>query len=104
MASNWFRKAFILATWLAVALLLFAFSALPAAQAEQRTPKKPNIVVFVIDDLDNHMGTMNHMPFLQSRLVKEGTTFTNAVVTTALCCPTRTTFLTGLLAHVGREF
>lgn len=76
----------------AVALLAFLSS---VRAAEDR----PNIVVFVVDDLDNHMGSLDHMQFVQKRLVDQGLVFENAVVTTALCCPTRTTFLTGLLAH-----
>jgi arylsulfatase A-like enzyme len=75
---------------------LFALFAIGAVSAE----KKPNIIVLIVDDLDNgHMASLDYMPFVQKRLVKGGTSFENAVVTTALCCPTRTTFLTGLLAH-----
>ena len=81
-------SAFVLAA-------LLAFLVGPAAGKGTR----PNIVVLVVDDLDNHMGSLDHMPFVQKRLVQGGSFFENTCVSTALCCPTRTTFLTGLLAH-----
>jgi len=65
--------------------------------------KKPNIIVVMVDDLE--VGTMNAMlennlmPNLQRFVINQGTEFTNSFVTTPLCCPSRSTFLTGQYAH-----
>lgn len=39
------------------------------------------------------------MPSLRSRLIEEGASFENAFVSYPLCCPSRSTVLTGLYAH-----
>ncbi|KAI9033402.1 alkaline-phosphatase-like protein [Hyaloraphidium curvatum] len=80
---------------LAALLKLLLLLAGPA-DAEKR---RPSIIVYVVDDLDVHMGSLESMPHVRARLLEKGTRWNNAVVTTALCCPTRSTFLTGLLAH-----
>ncbi len=57
----------------------------------------PNIVMIVSDDQDT--ASMEIMPTVQKKLVQEGTTFSNAFVSLSLCCPSRSTFLTGQYAH-----
>lgn len=59
--------------------------------------RKPNIILIVTDD--QRADTVKYMPKLQKLLVDRGTHFTNAVVTTPLCCPSRATILTGQYAH-----
>jgi len=56
-----------------------------------------NVVVILTDDQPER--TLAGMPHLQSDLVAKGVTFTNAVVSNPLCCPSRATLLTGLYAH-----
>ena len=56
-----------------------------------------NVVVILTDDQPRR--TLAAMPQLQSQLVAKGMTFTNAVVSNPLCCPSRATFLTGRYAH-----
>jgi arylsulfatase A-like enzyme len=62
------------------------------------TPPPPNIILIVTDDqrltLDGRV-----MPQTSKRIVAKGTSFTNAIVTTPLCCPSRATMLTGQYAH-----
>ena len=64
---------------------------------------RPNIV-FILSD-DHRWDTMGHKghPFIKTpnldRLAKEGVSFHNAFVTTALCSPSRASFLTGQYAH-----
>ena len=64
----------------------------------------PNIVLILVDDM-----SMNLMPDALGELAKsmpnlaqmrrEGMTFDNYFVTDSLCCPSRTSILTGLLPH-----
>ncbi len=64
---------------------------------------RPNFVVFLVDDLRFDMLGFAGHPFVETphidRLAREGTQFTNAFVTTSLCCPSRASLLTGLYAH-----
>jgi N-acetylglucosamine-6-sulfatase len=58
---------------------------------------RPNIVVIMSDD--QTMDDMRVMPQTRSLIGEAGLTFTNNVVTYALCCPSRATFLTGQYPH-----
>lgn len=62
------------------------------AQANQ-----PNIIVIMTDDQDD-MGSIDSIPNVQA-LAHQGTRFINSFVTTPLCSPSRTSFLTGQYAH-----
>lgn len=55
--------------------------------------ERPNIVVILADD--QRWDTLWAMPLLQETLVRFGVTFTNAFVSTPLCCPSRASFLSG---------
>jgi arylsulfatase A-like enzyme len=87
----------------ALAALAALAAALIAAPAPvRRPPELPmNIVVLVTDDqpADTWTTPPPGMPWLQSRLgAADGgwTWFTEAVVSTPMCCPSRATILTGL--------
>ena len=58
----------------------------------------PNIVVITTDD---QRLTLNGriMPETKKRVVDKGTRFTQAIVTTPLCCPSRASLITGQYAH-----
>jgi N-acetylglucosamine-6-sulfatase len=79
------------------ALLLFIFPTivLTSCSNSQPVPRsdKPNIIIILTDDQPYH--TIEHMPTVQSELVQNGITFTNAYATTPLCCPSRASILTG---------
>ncbi len=84
-------------TAVAVALAataLFAIAALPAGAA---APKKPNIVVIMSDDQRQDDAAI--MAKLKSRIAAQGTEFANSYVSYSLCCPSRTSFLTGQYMH-----
>ncbi len=90
----------------AVGLLLAAFVAAGCAIL-QPIPRgdasgRPNIVFVLADDLDRE--TLEHLPRLRALLADEGTTFTNAFVNVALCCPSRATILRGQYAHGTKIF
>jgi arylsulfatase A-like enzyme len=66
----------------------------PLAAAADAT--RPNIVVFVTDDQPRDLVTM---PKTRSWFQDAGTDFTNAWVTTPLCCPSRSSIFSGRYAH-----
>lgn len=65
--------------------------------APQTRSDKPNIIIILTDDQPYH--SIQYMPNVQKELVSKGVNFTNAYVTTPLCCPSRASILTGLFAH-----
>ena len=80
------------------ALLLLAVAAAgcgPAPPAQDAS--RPNIVVIMTDD--QTLESMRVMPGVRSALGASGTTFENAFVSTALCCPSRATLFTGQYMH-----
>jgi arylsulfatase A-like enzyme len=67
------------------------------AQEEAQAPARPNIVFVLTDDLD--IASVQKMPQISSLLADKGTSFENTFISQSLCCPSRTTILTGLYAH-----
>jgi arylsulfatase A-like enzyme len=89
---------------LAVGLLFFdayngGTEGKPTAQA-QTASAEPNVVFILSDDLDKRllMGHLSDYPNIRA-LTTKGVTFKNAFVTNALCCPSRSTILTGQYSH-----
>lgn len=73
-----------------------SLAACSSPEAQPR-PDKPNIVIILTDDQPYQ--TLQYMPNVQRELVAKGIDFTNAYVTTPLCCPSRASILTGQYAH-----
>jgi arylsulfatase A-like enzyme len=69
--------------------------ATPAASA--RTSERPNIIVVLTDD--QRSDTLSAMPTVEKELVGHGVTFRNSFVVNSLCCPSRTSLLTGQYSH-----
>ena len=72
---------------------------LPPAEIERGSTgatSRPNIFI-VTDDLD--AASASKVPSLKKYIADKGMTFDNAFVTSALCCPSRATILTGQYPH-----
>jgi N-acetylglucosamine-6-sulfatase len=65
---------------------------------------RPNIVIVLTDD--QRIGSIGptRMPHLWSSVRLRGRSYSNASVPTSLCCPSRSSILTGLYAHSTRVF
>jgi N-acetylglucosamine-6-sulfatase len=57
----------------------------------------PNVVLVLTDD--QRVGDVRVMPAVQRLLAAKGVTFAHNFATYPLCCPSRTTFMTGQYAH-----
>jgi N-acetylglucosamine-6-sulfatase len=69
-------------------------------QARTLGRSRPNLILIVTDD--QRWDTLWSMPNVKSLLAAHGVTFTNAFVTTSLCCPSRSSIFTGQYSrHTG---
>ena len=81
----------------AIALVAGAATAFSSAAIASLNPSdRPNIVFILTDD--QRWDTLKWLPSVQA-LAAHGVEFTNAFVTTSLCCPSRTSILTGQYSH-----
>ena len=85
------RKVVIVAAVSMLALFAFGSSATAGAAT------KPNIVVIMADD--QRQDDLPVMTKLKAALQDTGVTFQNSYVSYSLCCPSRTSFLTGQYMH-----
>lgn len=68
------------------------------ASAETPPEGAPSAIVLVVTD-DQRFDTLWAMPIVQRELVRRGASFPEAFVVNPLCCPSRTTILTGEYSH-----
>jgi N-acetylglucosamine-6-sulfatase len=69
----------------------------PDVRITQDTSERPDIVLILTDD--QRFDSLWAMPNVQSLLVDHGMTFSNAFVVNSLCCPSRSSILTGNYSH-----
>ena len=79
---------------------LFALCALCAvAPVSAATAAKPNVLTIMVDDLDEDMFDLllenGWLPNIEHYLLEQGTRFDNSFVSDPVCCPSRTTYITG---------
>jgi N-acetylglucosamine-6-sulfatase len=90
--------------WIAVLVLIWTSILLTSCDrgredTEVGTPQpqgRPNVILILADDLDKSV--FSRTP-LDSAWVTEGASFSNALDTTSLCCPSRASILRGQYAH-----
>ncbi|NUP78191.1 MAG: sulfatase [Nonomuraea sp.] len=81
----------------AVTIVLALLAASPAmARSSATTPKRPNIIFFLVDDMSADL--LPYMDTVRS-LADGGTTFTDYYVSDSLCCPSRASMFTGQFPH-----
>src|ERR1700741_1938853 len=78
---------------LAGPVVAFSGSSEPVAAAQ----KKPNVVIILTDD--QRYDPLSGMPKVQNLLVDHGVQFNQGFVVNSLCCPSRTSILTGDYSH-----
>jgi N-acetylglucosamine-6-sulfatase len=68
-----------------------------APVAAQTSPAKPNFIFIIADDM--RYDDLKYMPKTRNLLGSKGMTFSRAYFANPLCCPSRTSVLTGMYTH-----
>src|SRR5436309_12956646 len=80
--------------------LILALVAVQAASGPRRVASgRPNFVFILTDDQDLLLHSMDFMPRTRELIAQKGMTFEQDFVPLSLCCPSRSTILTGLYPH-----
>jgi N-acetylglucosamine-6-sulfatase len=93
----------LIVSTVAVAILFVVGSVQAGKQQRQvlQQSQRPNILLLLTDDQNLLLGGTSYMQFYNQHLVQQGTTFRNFFVHTPVCCPSRSSILTGRYIHNG---
>jgi N-acetylglucosamine-6-sulfatase len=89
--------------WIVLAALAAGLTAVAAlggsaeGKSKSSSAVRPNVLVLMTDD--QTVESMRVMPNVKTLIADQGVTFDNSFVSYSLCCPSRSTFLTGQYAH-----
>lgn len=89
----------LLVILLMLTLCVIVFSGRKKKRGHVIKGQKPNIIFVMADDLDVVLGSPEVMVKTKKLLRDEGVTFKNTFTTSPLCCPSRSSILTGRYAH-----
>jgi arylsulfatase A-like enzyme len=92
-STRWIVLAALAAGLTAVATL----SGSANGESKSSSAVRPNVLVLMTDD--QTVESMRVMPNVKTLIADQGVTFDNSFVSYSLCCPSRSTFLTGQYAH-----
>ena len=97
------KKLHSLIAALRALFLIAGFISVEEMKAQPMPRSQPNLILILTDDLDlgpiGFPSPIAYMPQIQSLLVNQGLTFSNAFVTRSLCCPSRASILRGQYPH-----
>ncbi|MEO6192566.1 MAG: sulfatase [Thermoanaerobaculia bacterium] len=84
--------------------LLFVLAAVQAesgrpSRGSRNAPERPNVVFILTDDQDLSLQSLDFMPRTRDLIAHQGMTFQQDFVPLSLCCPSRSTILTGRYPH-----
>ncbi len=82
----------------AIAVLGLDLVSTPIRSRAVPTERRPNVLIILTDD-QRAPGTMGVLPHVRRWFGRQGRTFTEALDTTPLCCPSRASLFTGRYAH-----
>jgi len=100
MKSHCINQVKRLRVWAIFALFILPV-ALPVSATKTIEAQKgpPNFLIIMTDDQSHDTMTDQFMPFTKSMIADQGITLTRGYMSTALCCPSRSSFLTGKYAR-----
>ena len=94
------RPSLVLSLSLLCGFAVLQAEAAPPAQASHRgASARPNIVFILTDDQDLDLQSLDYMPLTRELIAQRGMSFQQDFVPLSLCCPSRSTILTGLYPH-----
>ncbi|KAK7486445.1 hypothetical protein BaRGS_00022369 [Batillaria attramentaria] len=85
-------------------LLCFVFAAVCCLCWTQCHGKPPNIVFVLTDDQDVEIGGQEPIQKIRNLIGKQGLVFDNMFVSSPLCCPSRSSIMTGKYVHNHRAY